>query len=47
MILIYKIIETKRKEALSAITEYENDPYIMTKEAFEMNLQKALASFTK
>lgn len=40
--LIYKIVETKRKEALSAITEYENDPYIMTKEAFEIYLQKAL-----
>jgi DNA-directed RNA polymerase beta' subunit len=41
---IYKIIETKRKEAVGAITEYENDPYIMTGEAFETYLQKSLSS---
>lgn len=39
---VYKIIETNRKEALGAITEYENDPYVMTSEAFEMNLLKTL-----
>lgn len=39
---IYKIIETKRKEALNSITEYENDPYIMTSEAFEANLRETL-----
>ena len=39
---VYKTIETKRKEALTAITEYENDPYIMTGEAFETNLQATL-----
>lgn len=39
---VYKIIESSRKEALGFITEYENDPYIMTGEAFEANLQKTL-----
>ena len=39
---VYKIVETKRKEAVGAITEYENDPYVMTSEAFEANLQKTL-----
>ena len=39
---IYKIIESKRKEVLNIITEYENDPYIMTLEAFEINLQSTL-----
>lgn len=37
-----KIIETKRKEALTAITEYENDPYVMTSEAFEVNMRETL-----
>ena len=32
---VYNIVETNRKNALTAITEYENDPYIMTSEAFE------------
>uniref|UniRef100_A0A6C0LQ64 DNA-directed RNA polymerase n=1 Tax=viral metagenome TaxID=1070528 RepID=A0A6C0LQ64_9ZZZZ len=39
---IKDIIETKRKEVLSAITEYENDPEIMTYEAFELNIQGLL-----
>ena len=39
---IKKVIETKRKETLATITEYENDPYIMTQEAFEINLQASL-----
>ena len=39
---VYKIIETTRKEALGAITQYENDPYIMTSEAFETNLKGTL-----
>ena len=37
-----KIIETVRIETLSMITQYENDPYVMTAEAFEINLQKKL-----
>lgn len=41
---VYKIIETKRKETLTAITEYENDPYIMTKEAFETTVQATLSA---
>ncbi|XWV25257.1 dna-directed rna polymerase subunit 1 [Tupanvirus deep ocean] len=41
---IYKIIETKRKEALGAITEYENDPYVMTGEAFETYQQQSLGA---
>ncbi|AYV85739.1 MAG: dna-directed rna polymerase subunit 1 [Satyrvirus sp.] len=39
---IHKIIETKRKEALGSITEYENDPYVMTSDAFEINLRETL-----
>lgn len=39
---IYKIIEAIRKQVLATITEYENDPYILTKEVFEINLQKNL-----
>lgn len=39
---IYKIIETKRKEALGSITEYENDPYIMTSDAFEQTMKNTL-----
>ena len=35
---INAIIETKRKEVLSMITEYENDPYIMAKYAFEATI---------
>ena len=41
---ISKMIETKRKEVLGSITEYENDPYIMTYEAFELNLQQTLTA---
>ena len=41
---IYKIIETKRKEALGLITEYENDPYIMTSDAFETHIRENLKS---
>lgn len=39
---VHKLIETKRKESLGSITEYENDPYIMTSEAFEISLQASL-----
>lgn len=39
---IAKLIETKRKETLFRITEYENDPYVMTHEAFETNLKASL-----
>lgn len=39
---VKKVVETKRKETLSTITEYENDPYVMTKEAFEVSLQASL-----
>lgn len=39
---VYKIIETKRKEAVGAITEYENDPYVMTNEAFETSEREKL-----
>lgn len=39
---IYKIIETKRKEILGLITEFENDPYIMTSEAFEESMMTSL-----
>lgn len=41
---IYKIIETGRKKVLGMITEYENDPYIMTNEAFELTLQTTLSN---
>lgn len=41
---VYDIIETKRKEVLTAITEYQNDPDIMTGEAFELTLEKGLAA---
>lgn len=43
---VYEIVETKRKEALKSITEYENDPYIMTKDAFEITLQENLKSLS-
>lgn len=39
---VKKIIETKRKEILTMITEYENDPYIMTKEAYEVSIRENL-----
>lgn len=39
---IYTLIETKRSEAMAAITKYENDPSIMTPEAFEINLEQGL-----
>ncbi len=41
---IYKIIEAKRKEIVTSITEYENDPYIMTSEAHEANIKSNLES---
>lgn len=41
---VAKTIETKRKEVLRMITEYENDPYVMTSEAFEVNLRETLRS---
>ena len=39
---IYDMIETKRKETFAKITEYENDPYVMTKDAFEISLRENL-----
>ena len=39
---VYQIIETNRKQTLGSITEYENDPYVMSSEAFEANTQKTL-----
>jgi DNA-directed RNA polymerase II subunit RPB1 len=42
--MVYDIVETKRKEVLTAITEYENDPYVMSFEAFELSLEAGLAS---
>jgi DNA-directed RNA polymerase II subunit RPB1 len=39
---IREIIETARKQSISDITEYENDPYIMTSEAFEVNQRETL-----
>ena len=39
---IRKIVETSRKQAVGDITEYENDPYIMTSEAFEINQRETL-----
>ena len=41
---VYDIIEAKRKEVLTNITEYENDPYIMASETFELSLEKGLAA---
>jgi DNA-directed RNA polymerase II subunit RPB1 len=41
---IKKVIETKRKEVAGAITEYENDPYVMTSEAFEISIRENLRS---
>jgi len=43
---VKKIIETKRKEILTIITEYENDPYIMTKEAHEVSIRANLMAVT-
>lgn len=39
---IKKIIEAKRKQTLNAITEYENDPYVMSTEAFEISTRENL-----
>lgn len=41
---VSKIIETKRKETLGQITEYENNPYIMTPDAFENHVRQNLSS---
>lgn len=41
---VYKIIETKRREVVGSITEYENDPYVMTSEAFEVSIRENLRS---
>lgn len=41
---VEKLVETVRKETLSAITEYENDPYVMTSEAFELSIQAKLSA---
>lgn len=39
-----KVVETKRKDILSKITKYENDPYVMSSEAHELMLATDLAS---
>lgn len=41
---VYKIIETNRKKILGAITEYENDPNVVTPDAFESHLRERLGS---
>jgi DNA-directed RNA polymerase II subunit RPB1 len=39
---LYDIIETKRKEVMHLITEYENDPSTISKEAFEAFIKESL-----
>lgn len=39
---VKEIVEAKRKEILNIITEYQNDPYIMTAEAHETSIQANL-----
>lgn len=39
---IHTIIETQRKAVLTLITEYENDPYIMSPMAFETSIRSTL-----
>lgn len=39
---VYKIIETNRKNTLTSITEYENDPAKMTTEAHEVGIREKL-----
>lgn len=39
-----KIIESKRKEILTMITEYENDPSVMTQEAYEETIRGNLSA---
>lgn len=41
---IEQSIETKRKEIMGAITEYENDPYSMSADAFEQSIKAGLQS---
>jgi DNA-directed RNA polymerase II subunit RPB1 len=38
------IIETKRKEILHTITDYENDPFAITRDAFEISMMANLQS---
>lgn len=40
---VKKLIETVRKDAMGEITEYENDPSVMTSEAFEKNMTQTLS----
>ena len=39
---VHKIVETKRKEAMGAMTVYENEPYVMTAEAYEITTDQGL-----
>lgn len=39
---VYAIVETSRKKTLADITKYENDPYVMSGEAFETNVRSEL-----
>lgn len=39
---VKNIIETKRKEAFQKLTEYENDPYVMTYDAYETDSRESL-----
>lgn len=41
---VYKIIETKRKEVLTIITEFENDPSTMDRESLEIIIVNILQS---
>lgn len=41
---VKNIIESKRKEAFQKLTEYENDPYVMTYDAYETESRESLRS---
>lgn len=43
---IRRMIETRRREIMTKITEYENDPYAASPEAFEAHMQESLQSLT-
>jgi DNA-directed RNA polymerase II subunit RPB1 len=43
---IRRMIETRRREMMTKITEYENDPYAASPEAFEAHMQESLQSLT-
>lgn len=44
---VHKIVETNRKNSLGAITEYQNDPYVMTAAAFEATQRETLKASQK